>query len=69
VTLLQTNTTLEDGVAMFFPNAAGLTLGSIVEGDSREATWRFRIDTPGSKCFRLFLQMTLSRHSPCRVDQ
>lgn len=53
VTLLQTNTTREDGVAMSFLNAAGFTLGSIVEGDSRVATWRFRIDTPGSKCFRL----------------
>lgn len=53
VTLLQTNTTREDGVAMSFPNAAGLTLGSIIEGDSREATWRFRIDTRGSKTFRL----------------
>ena len=53
VTLVETNTTREDGVAMSFPNAAGLTLGSIVEGDSRVATWRFRIDTAGSKCFRL----------------
>jgi subtilisin family serine protease len=53
VTLLQTNTTREDGVAMSFPNAAGLTLGSIVQGDSREAFWRFRVDTRGSKTFRL----------------
>ncbi len=53
VTLLQTDTTREDGVAMSFPNAAGLTLGSIVQGDSRQATWRFRIDTSGSKTFRL----------------
>jgi len=53
VTLLETNTTREDGVAMSFSNAAGFTLGSIVEGDSRVATWRFSIDASGSKCFRL----------------
>ena len=53
VTLLDTNTTREDGVPMSFPNAAGITLGSIVQGDSRQATWRFRIDTGGSKTFRL----------------
>jgi subtilisin family serine protease len=53
VTLLDTTTTREDGVAMSFTNAAGLTLGGIVEGDSREASWRFRIDTAGSKTFRL----------------
>ena len=53
VTLLDTNTTREDGVAMSFLNAAGLTLGSIVQGDSREASWRFRIDARGPKTFRL----------------
>ncbi|WP_274629686.1 S8 family serine peptidase [Arvimicrobium flavum] len=51
VTLLETRTVREDGVAMTFPNATGLTLGSIVQGDSREATWRFRIDTGGPKTF------------------
>jgi hypothetical protein len=53
VTLLDANTTREDGVPMTFSNARGLTLGSIVEGDSRSATWRFRMDTPGPKTFRV----------------
>jgi hypothetical protein len=29
-----------------------MSLGDIVQGDSRSATWRFNIDTPGPKTFR-----------------
>ena len=52
LTLLGGSTTREDGVAMDFPNARGLTLGSIVEGDTRLVAWRFRVDTPGAKTMR-----------------
>ena len=52
LTLLGAQTTRKDGVAMDFPNARGLTLGGIVEGDVRSAVWRFRIDTPGAKTMR-----------------
>jgi hypothetical protein len=37
LTLLDATTTREDGVSMVFPNASGLTLGSVVEGDTRSA--------------------------------
>jgi hypothetical protein len=52
VTLERVETTREDNVVMDFPGATALSLGSIVQGDSRSATWRFRIDTPGSKSLR-----------------
>ncbi len=52
VTLERLETTREDKVVMDFPGATALSLGSIVQGDSRSATWRFRIDTPGSKSLR-----------------
>jgi subtilisin family serine protease len=52
LTLLGVSTTREDGVTMDFANARGLTLGSIVEGDTRSATWRFRLDTLGTKSIR-----------------
>ena len=34
---------------MDFQNVDNLTLGDIVEGDSRMAVWTFRVDTLGSK--------------------
>ena len=34
------------------PGANALSLGSIVQGNTRRATWRFRIDTPGAKTVR-----------------
>jgi subtilisin family serine protease len=41
-----------DGVTMTFPDAlGGLTLGNIVPGLSRSATWYFRADSPGPKTF------------------
>ncbi|MET0982965.1 MAG: S8 family serine peptidase, partial [Telluria sp.] len=49
LTLLGVSTTREDGVAMDFPAASMLTLGTVTAGDSREATWRFRADTRGAK--------------------
>jgi subtilisin family serine protease len=52
VTLEQVETTREDNVAMAFPNVQAISLGSIVQGDSRQAAWRFRIDTPGAKTIR-----------------
>ncbi len=52
LTLLSAQTTREDGVAMDFGNARGLTLGSIVEGDTRSVTWRFRVDSSGAKTMR-----------------
>jgi subtilisin family serine protease len=52
VTLEQVETTREDGVTMAFPNATAFSLGSVVQGDSRSAAWRFRIDTPGAKTIR-----------------
>lgn len=52
VTLEQVETVREDGVVMTFPGAAALSLGSIVQGDTRRAAWRFRIDAPGAKTVR-----------------
>lgn len=52
MTLLGVTTTREDGVTMDFDNRRGLTLGNIVEGDSRSAVWRMRADTPGRKTLR-----------------
>lgn len=52
ITLESLQTTREDNVAMDFPGASGLSLGSIPQGDSRSATWRFRIDTRGPKTLR-----------------
>jgi hypothetical protein len=52
VTLLDVRTTREDGVDMSFlgvPDA--LTLGNIVAGRSRSATYTFRADTAGHKSF------------------
>jgi serine protease AprX len=52
LTLLGVSTTREDGVAMDFPNATALTLGTVTAADTREAVWRFRADTSGSKTVR-----------------
>jgi hypothetical protein len=49
VTLLGATTMREDGILMQFMNARGLTLGNIVEGNSRSVVWHLQIDTPGSK--------------------
>ena len=49
LTTLGVTTTREDGVTMDFPNVNGLTLGSTVQGDTRSAIWRFRVDTSGTK--------------------
>lgn len=50
-TLEQLTTVREDNVTMDFTSAAALSLGTIVQGDTRRATWRFRFDTPGPKTF------------------
>jgi hypothetical protein len=50
-TIERIDTIREDNVAMDFTGTQ-LSLGSIVQGDSRSATWRVRIDTPGSKVLR-----------------
>jgi len=52
VTLQQVRTVREDNVTMDFTAARAMSLGDIVQGDSRSATWRFNIDTPGPKTFR-----------------
>jgi hypothetical protein len=52
LTLLGVSTTREDGVTMDFPNANALTLGTVTEADTREAVWRFRHDSKGSKTIR-----------------
>ena len=53
VTLEQVETVREDNVPMMvFAGATSLSLGSIVQGDSRSAAWRIRIDTPGAKTIR-----------------
>ena len=52
VTLERVETRREDNVLMDFTTARAMSLGSIVQGDTRSATWRVRIDTPGPKIFR-----------------
>jgi hypothetical protein len=49
LTTLGVSTTREDGVTMDFPGVSEVTLGSTVQGDTRSATWRFRVDTAGPK--------------------
>jgi len=54
VTLLDVQTTRADGVAMSFLNVTdALTLGNVVNGLSRSATWLFRADTTGPKTFKI----------------
>ena len=55
VTLERIDTNREDNVAMGFTGTQ-LSLGTIVQGDSRSATWRVRIDTPGRKVLRFRAQ-------------
>jgi subtilisin family serine protease len=50
--LLGVSTTREDGVAMDFPNAASLTLGTITEADTRSAIWKFSATSRGSQTVR-----------------
>jgi hypothetical protein len=55
VTLVQVETVREDNATMAFTTFTGrpaISLGSIVQGDTRRAAWRFRIDTPGVKTVR-----------------
>jgi hypothetical protein len=52
LSLLGVSTTREDGVAMDFPNAANLTLGTVTEADTRSAIWRFRADARGPQTVR-----------------
>jgi hypothetical protein len=52
VTVTQVRTTREDNVQMDFTAARALTLGDIVQGDTRSATWRIRFDTGGPKTLR-----------------
>lgn len=52
LTLLGVSTTRADGVNMDFPGASVLTLGTVTEGDSRAAVWRFRADSKGGKTVR-----------------
>jgi hypothetical protein len=47
--LLSVVTTREDGVAMNFGTPFALTLGDIIERDSRTAVWTFQVDTAGTK--------------------
>jgi hypothetical protein len=48
LTLQGVQTTRADGVTMNF-SASELTLGDIVEADTRAAVWTFRVDTAGPK--------------------
>jgi subtilase family protein len=52
LSLLGVTTTREDGVAMDFPNAANLTLGTVTEADTRAATWRFSANARGPQTIR-----------------
>jgi len=52
VTLESVQTRREDNVLMDFTADRAMSLGNIVQGDSRSATWRVRIDTAGPKEFR-----------------
>lgn len=52
VTLESVQTRREDNVLMDFTAERAMSLGNIVQGDSRSATWRVRIDTGGPKVLR-----------------
>jgi hypothetical protein len=52
VTIESVRTVREDNVVMDFTTDPALSLGNIVQGDSRSATWQVRIDTSGPKEFR-----------------
>ena len=54
VTLLDEKTTRADGQAVSFLGVAdALTLGNVVSGLARSATWTFRADTTGPKLFKI----------------
>src|SRR5262249_39388520 len=54
VTLLDEKTTRADGQAVSFLGVAdALTLGNVVSGLARMATWTFRADTTGPKLFKI----------------
>ncbi len=54
VTLLDVKTTRFDGVTMsFLGTTDALTLGNVVSGLPRSATWTFRADTTGPKFFKM----------------
>jgi hypothetical protein len=52
VTVTQVQTVRKDNVTMDFTAARAMSLGDIVQGDSRSATWRIRLDTAGPKTLR-----------------
>lgn len=52
LSLLGVSTTREDGIAMDFPNASSLTLGTVTDADTRSATWRFRANARGPQTVR-----------------
>jgi Subtilase family len=52
VTIESVRTTREDNVVMDFTADRAMSLGNIVQGDSRSATWQVRIDSGGPKEFR-----------------
>lgn len=52
VTIERVRTVREDNVVMDFTTDRALSLGNIVQGDSRSATWQVRVDTSGPKEFR-----------------
>ncbi|MCK1302049.1 S8 family serine peptidase [Bradyrhizobium sp. 24] len=52
LSLLGVSTTREDGVAMDFPNAASLTLGTVTEADTRSAIWKFSATSRGPQTVR-----------------
>ncbi|WP_342739739.1 S8 family serine peptidase [Bradyrhizobium sp. B117] len=52
ISLLGVSTTREDGVAMDFPNAASLTLGTVTEADTRSALWKFSANARGPQTVR-----------------
>ncbi|MCH8504271.1 MAG: S8 family serine peptidase [Ectothiorhodospiraceae bacterium] len=52
VTLERVYTRRKDNVLVEFDDRRGISLGTIAQGDSREATWEFSFDEPGAKAFR-----------------
>jgi hypothetical protein len=52
VTVTQVRTTREDNVVADFTAARAMSLGDIVQGDTRSATWRIRFDSAGPKTLR-----------------
>lgn len=49
LSLVNVSTTREDGISMTFRNRRGITLGNIIQGDSRSAVYTFRVNSSGTK--------------------